>query len=155
MIEKKYHYSWAYKINFLPGILTFVFFIYLVSLSGSPSRIYGYIAFGSGLIFHLRSNFKERKKVAKEIVLTESGIVAKHNFKGELLIEWSNIESMSKERADFEMRHWKLQKTNVYGVITSKDNKKIIFRKEIINYDELIRLIETKTGNVFENRFLN
>lgn len=88
-------------------------------------------------------------------MLTESGIVAKHNFKGELLIEWSNIESMSKERADFEMRHWKLQKTNVYGVITSKDNKKIIFRKEIINYDELIRLIETKTGNVFENRFLN
>ncbi len=145
-----YKYPWTYKLNFLPGVLFVSFFLYLVSQSRSEDKIYGYIIFGVILAFFILLVFLDKRKIAGEIHTTDEAIIAKRKYKNDNLIEWQQIESLKKEGSSYSIST-KKKDIKMYAIVIAKNNKRIVIRREINNYNHLLSVIETKTGKRFED----
>jgi len=146
---RTFKYSWVHRLNFVPGVLFILVLLYIVSQSQSADKIYGYITFGSAGVLFISLVFLERKKVAKEITVKNDGIVARSYFAKDIFMAWDDVVSMRGEGYSWWLISWKLQKTNIYAVLVSK-NKRVMFSREIKHYDELASIIEDKTDKKFE-----
>ncbi len=149
MLEKTYQYSLFYKLNFVPGLLYILFFIILVLILPSTTKIYGYVFLSILLIYYGALVFIEKKRVARRIMISNEGITAKRFLSDDIFIKWSDIKSLYYTGHGLFLVSRKIEKY-LYCEIVATDKRKIIFRKEIKGCSELIQSIENKTGEQFK-----
>jgi hypothetical protein len=149
MLEKTYQYSLFYKLNFVPGLLFILFFLILVVISSSTTKIYGYVFLSCLLIYFGALFFVERKRVARRITISNEGITAKRFLSDDIFIKWSDIKSLGYAGHGLFLVSGKIEKY-LYCEIVASDKRKIIFRREIKGYPELIQSIENNAGEKFK-----
>lgn len=151
MESKIYKYSRLYKFSYIPGFIFILIFLYMVYSSPAVpgTEIYGYLVVLIILVAWTIMFILERRKVAKEIVITDAGIHAKsYYFFKDVFIEWNEVESLELGGFSLWLISGKIKHTNLYASVAGKE-KAIVFRKEISNYDNLIESIQTKVKKNF------
>jgi hypothetical protein len=149
MEERTYHYSLLHKLNYIPGTIFILFFLALVIVLPSTTKIYGYVVFICLLILHSVLVFIGRKKVANEITINSEGLMAKRFLSSDSVIKWSDIESLRYTGKGLFLISWKLEKY-IYAEVVAADSRKIIIRREIIGFNDLIEQIQNRSGRLFQ-----
>jgi len=148
MLGKIYKYSLWYKLNFIPGLSIILFLLLMVRFLPSTSKITGYLFLTGLFISFIVLNLKEKVKVARKILVDDESIRAERYFSNAVTIKWCDIESLSYTVKGLFIVSGKLVRY-LYAEVISIDGKKIVVRRDINGYDELIQLIEIKTHKVF------
>ncbi len=149
MLEKTYRYSLLYKLNFIPGLLFILFFLILAVISSSTTKIYGYVFLSCLLIYYVALVLVEKKRVARRITISNEGITAKRFLSNDIFIKWSDIKSLGYTGHGLFLVSGPI-KRYLYCEVVAKDNRKIIFRREIKGYSKLIKSIENNAEGKFE-----
>ena len=147
MLRKEFSYPLSYKLNYIPGICYILFFLILIKVLPSTTKLYGYSFFVGLLIYFIILVLRERAKIAKIIVVDDSAITAE-KYGNNVYIKWDDVVSLHYGGKGLYLVSWKLVKY-LFAEVISRDGEKIVIRREINGYDELIQLIEMKTGKVF------
>jgi hypothetical protein len=149
MFEKTYQYSLSYKFNFVPGLLFILFLLILVVISSSTTTTYGYVFLSCLLIYYGTLVFIEKKRVARRITISNKGITAKRFLSDDIFIKWSDIKSLGYAGHGLFLVSGKIEKY-LYCEVVATDKRKVIFRREIKGYSELIQSIENNAGGKFK-----
>ena len=146
--SKTYKYGLSYKLNYLPGLL-FVLAVYaVITFLPSSNKNIGYFFWSAVVCLVVFLFIKERKRIATEVRVNDLGITAHHFNSNEISMCWNDIDSVVCTGKGLWLVSFKIEKY-LYTEIVSKNNERIIIRRELEGYRDLISTIERKTGIVF------
>ena len=148
MSIKTFEYSLLYKLNFIPGILYVALLFTAVIILPSSSKLYGYLVVLSILLLFIISVIKEKLKIPKKIIVNNDLIIAETYTKDNISIKWEDVKLLQYSGKGLYLVSKKVVR-NLYAEVLSIHGKKIIIRREIVGYDELIHLIEKFSGKQF------
>lgn len=92
---------------------------------------------------------REKRRVAQQVIVSNESILGSGSYTKGICIHWSDVDSLTRTGKGLFYVSGKLEKF-LYAEIISKDKRKIVIRRDIENFDELIQVIENQTGKSFE-----
>ena len=149
MTEKTYSYPLSYKLHYIPGILFISCILVLAVLLPSTTKVYGYTVIAVVFVWFCILVFLERKKVAINITVSDDGLTADKFLSEEVFIRWSDIEALNYAGRGLFLVSGKLEKY-LYAEVIALNRNKIVIRREIKGYHELIKEVQTRTGRTFQ-----
>ncbi len=147
--ETIYSYSLPYKFNFVPGVILFLVILTFIVNIAAANKIYLYLTVGILFSSFIILSFLEKKKVAYTISFNDDGLFAKRILSSDIFIKWKDIKNLRFSGYGRYLHSGNIVKY-LYAEVIEATDKRIIIRREIRGYDELIREIENKSGKVFQ-----
>jgi hypothetical protein len=137
-----------YRLNFIPSLLLISAVYLVIAILPSSNRGIGYLSWSVISCFVVFLIVKERKRVATEIRVNDVGITAHYSNSLEIPMRWDDIVSLVLSGKGLWLVSSKVEKY-LYAEVVSNDDKRIIIRREIEGYSDLISAVESKTGKTF------
>ena len=149
MAERTFTHGVLYRLNFLPWLIIMTFLMVMVCVLPSNNKQPGYILVSvlSASCFFLW--LRERRRVAEKIVVDEEAVAASGSLTKHTRIDWNDVDILMRTGRGSYLISGKIEKF-LYAEIISRDKRRIVIRRDIPKFDELIRVVENTTGKTFE-----
>lgn len=145
-----YSHSKYFRLDFLPGFSFLIFMLMMVYILPSNNKLPGYAFVSVLIVWFCVLWVKEKRRLAEKLAINDESIMASGTFIKMIKINWVDVETLNYSGKGLFLIGWKLEKF-LYAEIVSKDEKKIVIRRDIPNFSTLISDIEVKTGKSFVN----
>ena len=148
MVTKTYNHGVLYSLNFLPWVAIMTLLLVMVYVFPSGNKQPGYVFVSALSAWCCFLWLREKRKVAEKVVVDEESIVASGSFTKHTYIHWKDVDLLMRTGRGLYFVSGKMEKF-LYAEIISKEEK-IVIRRDIPKFDELIKLIENRTEKTFE-----
>lgn len=140
MVKKVYTYPLGYNIRFAPMLVfCLIIIIHAINRTPSESRMYLILFVICLFLYCLALVVFEKRIIAKNITVDDNAISADIFMGRSKTIEWQNIKSLRYIGTGFYLYTFRYE-PYLYAQIVGQ-REKIIIRREINDYQNLIKLI--------------
>ncbi len=143
-----YSHSKYFRLDFLPGFSFLIFMLVMVYILPSNNKLPGYAFVSVLIVWFWVLWVKEKRRLVEKLAIDDESIMASGIFTKMIKIKWIDVETLNYSGKGLFLIGWKLEKF-LYAEIVSKDEKRIVIRRDIPNFSTLISDIEVKTGKSF------
>lgn len=148
MTNRLFEYSIYYKLNFIPFCLLFCFLYIFIHMTPSDNKNIGYLCVTTLFVLCISLFSREKIRIPAKILVCDDSILAKRIFIKDINIKYTEIVTLNRSG---------------YGVVTlsgcysdyfyleiiGSNNNKIVIRRDIERFNELLAHIERRIGKRF------